>query len=194
MQCRSNSTLNIMTNSALWASISITIAMTVTTAKMLSNILVLIMCMTIIVTLFVYKQIDVNGDQYAGEAMAVTTGIRLAYNVSTGSLSPLWWCYSHWPLRDDRGILCSLYGKNGLFWFSFSGQTCALWFAFVGPKMLYFDFPFAAPKCCTLISLLRPQNAVHFDFPFATPKCCTLISLLRDKKCVLWFAFERQWL
>ena len=63
--------------------------MTVTTAKMLSNILVLIMCMTIIVTLFVYKQIDVNGDQYAGEAMAVTTGIRLAYNVSTGSLSPL---------------------------------------------------------------------------------------------------------
>ena len=47
------------------------------------------MCMTIIVTLFVYKQIDVNGDQYAGEAMAVTTGIRLAYNVSTGSLSPM---------------------------------------------------------------------------------------------------------
>lgn len=44
--------------------------------------------MTIIDMLWVYEQIDVNGDQYAGEAMAVTTGIRLAYNVSTtGSLS-----------------------------------------------------------------------------------------------------------
>ena len=36
---------------------------------------------------FLYEQINVSGEQYAGEAIAITTGLRLAYNVSTDSLS-----------------------------------------------------------------------------------------------------------
>ena len=163
MQCRSNSTLNIVTKSALWASISRAIAMTITTTKIQSNILVLMMWR------YWWRLLICFG--FMNRLMWTETSMQeKRWQSPQASVSPTTWV---------RRVL-SLSLVILLFSLTFAGQPWHT-LSFAWQKLMYFDFPLQDNSLHVRFDLLLlPQKMLYFGFPFAGQKNVYLDLLLKD--------------